>query len=157
MGPIYDALGNPVTSESLKKAYEMGMLAKKDLIHGQMYRGVCRNASEAVWHAPTERFVHVREKFGYYFLESIGHPEDDDGFDFFVPEEAIEGRLPEKELREWYRLNDRQAARLKWRALHPELDTITKINEYFNNNYKQRDEIIESTPLEVEERYVQFY
>ena len=30
-------------------------------------------------------FIHLREKFGSVFSEAINHPEDDDGWDLFVP------------------------------------------------------------------------
>lgn len=62
------------------------MIAKKDLVDGAVYNGHCRNAREARWDAKRGVFVYRRRKFGSEFDEDINHPEDDDGFDFFVPE-----------------------------------------------------------------------
>jgi hypothetical protein len=81
----YHICSRPVTPEKLAKAYEIGMIAKKDLEDGFTYVGDCRNASEAVWHADKQRFTYIRHKFGSSFDEDIVHPEDDEGFDIFVP------------------------------------------------------------------------
>jgi hypothetical protein len=75
-----------------------GMIAKRDLVDGAAYWGFCRNAQEAVWHADKpsragyERqdkvlgcFTYQRTKWGSTYDEDINHPEDDDGFDLFVP------------------------------------------------------------------------
>lgn len=75
----------PVTKEWLAKAYERGMIPKKDLVNGAIYIGCCRNAYLAQWHAEKNCFVHLRTKFDNVFAEEINHPEDDDGFDLFVP------------------------------------------------------------------------
>lgn len=58
-------------------------LKKTELVHGAYYRGVCRNASEARWHAEVGLFFHWRVKFGDRFLETICHPEDEQHFDVF--------------------------------------------------------------------------
>ena len=44
---------------------------------------------------PTRRgcFIHLREKFGQVFTETINHPEDDDGWDVFVPTLLVLGPL----------------------------------------------------------------
>lgn len=76
---------NPVKSEELEEAYAKGMIRKKDLVDGKLYRGTCRNQTEATWHADKNRFTYLRTKFGQTFPEYINHPEDDDGFDFFCP------------------------------------------------------------------------
>jgi hypothetical protein len=68
-------------------------IAKKDLVHGAYYRGQCRNATVARWHAGDEQFYYWRYKFGW-FIETIKHPEDDADFDVFVVEELIDE--PEK-------------------------------------------------------------
>jgi hypothetical protein len=82
---IYNALGNPVTEESLKNAIEAGLIPKEELVHGQEYWGHCRNARVAVWDANSDVFIYIRYKFGSVFCESIVHPADDKGFDIFVP------------------------------------------------------------------------
>lgn len=58
---------------------------KSDLIDGEYYYGHCRNAKCAKWIAERNVFVYIRTKFGSRFPEDINHPEDDDGFDLFVP------------------------------------------------------------------------
>lgn len=60
-------------------------IPKKDLVHGTEYKGHCRNASKAVWNVDKQKFTYIRIKFGSAFLEDINHPEDDNGFDLFVP------------------------------------------------------------------------
>jgi hypothetical protein len=81
---------NPVKPEELEQAYKDGMIKKADLKDGATYKGHCRNATEAVWHADKNCFTYQRTKFGHTFPEDIFHPEDDDGFDIFPPEELIE-------------------------------------------------------------------
>jgi len=81
---IYRDLPKPVNAETLAKAIENGLIAKKDLEDGATYVGTCRNASKAVWHADKQRFTYIRHKFGSSFDEDIVHPEDDEGFDIFV-------------------------------------------------------------------------
>lgn len=68
---------------NLKHVYLDGMIPKKDLVIGATYQGYCRNASEAVWNG--KKFMYMREKFGSRFEEDIEHPEDDCGYDVFVP------------------------------------------------------------------------
>lgn len=82
---IYQNLSNPVTEENLAQAIEDGLIPKEELIHGQEYFGVCRNARIAVWDANIDSFIYKRAKFGYLFCEPIKHPSDDHGFDIFVP------------------------------------------------------------------------
>lgn len=67
------------------------MIAKKDLKHGHLYRGTCRNAEEAMWDAERNCFVYERHKFGDVYEDTCNHPEDDDGYDLFVPEEDLGG------------------------------------------------------------------
>jgi len=61
------------------------MIAKKDLLDLGYYAGSCRNASVAQWLADRNEFVYIRLKFGCSFFETIRHPEDDDGYDLFIP------------------------------------------------------------------------
>jgi len=60
-------------------------LPRAALQDGEYYFGTCRNAQVAKWHASEGVFKHWRTKFGSRFVEEINHPEDDDGFDCFVP------------------------------------------------------------------------
>lgn len=59
------------------------MLPKSHLVKGEYYIGVCRNASVARWDG--EKFWHWRRKWGYDFVESIHHPDDEELYDCFVP------------------------------------------------------------------------
>ncbi len=70
-------------------------IAKADLVHGEYYRGRCRNASIARWNAERQRFVHWRTKWSDTFTEEICHPDDEEYFDVFVVEAPCE---PEKEI-----------------------------------------------------------
>jgi hypothetical protein len=63
------------------------MIPKSDLEIGAYYEGDCRNASVARWNG--SHFIYRRVKFGDAFFEEINHPEDDDGFDLFVPRNKI--------------------------------------------------------------------
>ena len=65
------------------------MIPKSDLVHGEYYWGTCRNASTARWDATKNQFTYWRHKFNDMFLETIRHPEDDDGFDLFKPTERV--------------------------------------------------------------------
>ena len=73
-----------MTTEELQKWYDFGLIKKADLIDGKEYKGQCRNANSAIWHADKQCFTYIREKFGHSFPEDIKHPEDDDGFDIFI-------------------------------------------------------------------------
>jgi hypothetical protein len=59
------------------------ILDKSELVKGRSYKGDCRNASEAVWNG--RLFVYKRTKFGDTYDETIEHPEDDCGYDLFLP------------------------------------------------------------------------
>jgi hypothetical protein len=67
----------------IEEAVSLGMIRKNDLKITSDYGGLCRNASVAKWDG--EKFWYIRSKFGKFFIESICHPEDDNGFDLFVP------------------------------------------------------------------------
>lgn len=60
-------------------------MRKSDLVDGEYYYGHCRNAKCAKWSQAEQEFTYIRTKFGDRFPETIKHPEDDDGFDLFVP------------------------------------------------------------------------
>lgn len=78
------------TDDELEAAYAQGLLRKEQLADGAYYRGRCRNADVARWHAGAECFVYLREKFGQRFPETIFHPADDRHFDVFLAVEAVE-------------------------------------------------------------------
>ena len=58
-------------------------IKKSELVEGQTYKGICRNADKAIWNG--NQFVYTRRKFGTEYSEKINHYEDDDGYDVFVP------------------------------------------------------------------------
>jgi len=66
------------------------VIKKSELVVGQTYNGVCRNADHAVWKG--ECFEYYRYKFGSWFKEEINHFEDDDGYDVFVPMEVVSAK-----------------------------------------------------------------
>jgi len=84
-------LPRQLSPEFLAELVAAGMVPKKDLVVGGVYLGQCRNARVAKWEG--KRFVHWRVKFRSVFEERINHPEDDDGFDVFIPIR----RLPDSE------------------------------------------------------------
>lgn len=66
------------------KLIESGAIPKKDLVHGQIYIGDHRNTTIARWNQETNKFIHMRYKFGWR-EDECNHFEDDDGFALFVP------------------------------------------------------------------------
>ena len=66
------------------KLIQAGAIPKKDLIHGQVYIGNHRNTTVARWNQETNKFDHMRYKFGW-MKDDCNHFEDDDGFALFVP------------------------------------------------------------------------
>ncbi len=79
----------PMKAGELEVAYARGMLHKTDLEDGAYYRGYCRNATVAMWSGARNCFIYMRQKFDLSYPEKIRHPEDDDGFDLFVPLEKV--------------------------------------------------------------------
>ena len=77
------------TTGDLHAAYSMGLVPKRELVHGQWYAGTCRNAKQARWNAEKQKFFYRRTKFGSTFWDEIEHPEDDRGYDLFFPTTAI--------------------------------------------------------------------
>lgn len=80
----------PLTEFHINQLIKAHAIPKKDLKDGVKYKGKCRNASEAVWHADKNVFTYKRHKFGDVFDEDINHFEDDDGYDLFVPIKEID-------------------------------------------------------------------
>lgn len=68
--------------------YRCGAIPKSKLKIGVIYKGYCRNASEAVWLG--DKFEYDRYKFGITYKETINHFEDDNGYDLFVPYASYE-------------------------------------------------------------------
>lgn len=66
-----------------------GAIPKDKLIKGKIYLGSCRNATKALWNG--EKFEYKRYKFGAYYMDSVNHFQDDDGYDLFVPIKEVEG------------------------------------------------------------------
>ena len=64
-------------------------ILKAALIDGGLYEGHCRNAKRARWNAAANCFEYERYKGGMTFSETICHPEDDDGYDLFLPDRYI--------------------------------------------------------------------
>jgi hypothetical protein len=100
----YFKVPKPIPEGWLEKMYKANrMVPKAELRDGAWYFGRCRNAQAAQWDANRVyegseyhksvkgMFVHIREKFGQRFPETINHPEDDDGFDVFWPVQRIDG------------------------------------------------------------------
>lgn len=73
----------------LYTAYGMGLIPKYELVHGQWYSGICRNADKAVWNSASQKFFYRHTKFGSIFWDEVEHPEDDRGHDLFFPTVAI--------------------------------------------------------------------
>lgn len=69
------------------KPDDVYVIPKGELVAGETYSGICRNADEAVWDG--KKFTYDRYKFGSWFKEDINHFEDDDGYDVFVPMKII--------------------------------------------------------------------
>lgn len=83
----------PTKEEWLEQQYKNGaIIRKEDLVNGVLYFGECRNADIAYWSKDLNKFIYKREKFGQKFFETIEHPEDENGFDVFIP------HLPVKEV-----------------------------------------------------------
>lgn len=85
----------PVKPEELSTAYARGMLRKKDLEDGAYYRGQARRTTVAMWSAKEDCFLYMRQKFSVRIVSRIRHPENDEGFDLFVPFEKIRPKKQE--------------------------------------------------------------
>lgn len=66
----------------------MNHIAKKDLIVGEYYTGICRNSTIARWNGKT--FIYERSKFGDVYFEKIHCPEDDNVYDTFKAQSLLE-------------------------------------------------------------------
>ena len=70
--------------QSFEEYYKKGVIRKENLKDGQYYYGICRNAYVARWNKNLDKFEYMRYKFGWSY-DVIEHPEDDDGYDIFLP------------------------------------------------------------------------
>jgi hypothetical protein len=68
----------------IPKLIAAGAIPKKDLINNQIYIGKHRNTTVARWNEETNKFDHMRYKFGW-MEDDCNHFEDDDGFALFIP------------------------------------------------------------------------
>ena len=69
--------------EAWEPLYQAGVLRKAQLVQYAFYMGHCRNAEVAQWDGA--KFWYIRRKGDETYAESIFHPEDDNGFDVFLP------------------------------------------------------------------------
>lgn len=67
----------------VKNLIRCGAIPKNKLEVGKTYIGACRNAEEAVWNG--KEFEYKRYKCGMWYVDTINHFQDDDGYDVFVP------------------------------------------------------------------------
>lgn len=75
---------------------------EKDLVDGAWYFGECRNSEYARWSARDNKFYYRRYKFGHSYVESINHPESDDGYDLFIVYMCVnEQDVPDEYKFEW--------------------------------------------------------
>ncbi len=66
-------------------------LTKIEMEDGQWYQGICRNAQIAMWDKNLDKFRHLRNKFGQWFMEEIEHFDD-------VKEVRLDGFIPVKKV-----------------------------------------------------------
>lgn len=75
---------------NVPEAVKAGMIPKAQLTHNQEYIGYCRSYTKGTWDAVNNVFVGKRHKFLECYDEFTVHPEDDEGFDVFVPVAELE-------------------------------------------------------------------
>ena len=78
----------PIPFSYYDEIYSKGIIRKKDLIKNQYYLGKCRNSDVAFWNG--FEFLYSRYKFGSSYIDTINHPEDDNGYDLFIPLRIVE-------------------------------------------------------------------
>ena len=84
LGFIYNLNINKVILQNLNG------ITKDNLKHLKHYVGICRNSTVAQWNEKEDKFIYLRYKMGKYMVDEINHPEDDDGFDLFIPLKELE-------------------------------------------------------------------
>jgi len=82
---IYDEVlpRGGISNEALKRAYDLGMLASNQMRMGHYYLGYSRNANMAHWNG--EVFAITVWEQTQWLFDEIVHPDQDEGFDIFVP------------------------------------------------------------------------
>lgn len=80
-----DKFSKRLMPEEIEQLHAFGLIRKIDLKDGHYYFGKCRNASVAMWNHKDQCFLYMRTKFEHRFVDRICHPEDDDGYDLFLP------------------------------------------------------------------------
>jgi hypothetical protein len=92
----YDIPNIPIVDEKeykefyIPKLIAAGAIPKKNMENGQLYLGKHRNCIEARWNKELNKFEYWRYKFGFKFIDTCNHFEDDDGFALFVPIKKIQ-------------------------------------------------------------------
>ena len=95
---------NKLDGDGLAQLEKLGMIPKHKLKDRAYYIGVCRNTNIAQWIEKPKQlskdklpndcadpcFYYMREKFGNIYVDVINHPEDDNGYDLFIPLKEIE-------------------------------------------------------------------
>ena len=71
------------------------IIPKDQLVDGNYYAGLCRNAHIARWSSEANHFTHWRDKFGREFLEDIDYWTPDGFFDEFIPVIDLGPELPQ--------------------------------------------------------------
>lgn len=79
------------SATDIEEAYSQGLLRKTELHHGYYYRGTCRNAEVARWHAGAQRFMYMHRDCGFWLSDAIPHVEDETRYDVFL---AVEQTTP---------------------------------------------------------------
>lgn len=79
----YIHLPKPIPYALYNELYEKGIVRKINLKKNHYYFGACRNSDVALWNG--FEFVYNRHKFGTYYIDTIKHIEDDNGYDLFIP------------------------------------------------------------------------
>jgi hypothetical protein len=155
---LYNSLGNPVIPKNLQEAYEEGMIHKDKLVHSVTYGGYCRNADVAVWDDQLQRFIYIREKFKDTYCETIVHPEDDRGFDIFVPVEMLDSDplRDTTELQKFMMEKKRRLQHIQYEEKHGLKDYPTKksyVANHFDGDYNKYYEDVEKEDVYVKPIY----
>ena len=77
------------------------MISKSELQDGKYYKGICRNASTAIWDKESNSFWYNRRKMGSVYPEKLPTYEDRvDQLDYFLPLEPVEPTSDEMMVKE---------------------------------------------------------
>lgn len=81
-------LPKPIPGDMFREMYRKGVIPKKELIKNHYYYGKCRGAKVALWNG--YEFIYMKDFWGQSsYREEIFHPEDDNGFDVFIPVKEV--------------------------------------------------------------------